>query len=254
MNTQQLLQLRKLTRAISDLLRGQLKDYLTTLSPLLRPRVVLGDYVQSSTKENVRGADKAFKDLQSLFESVAGGKPYNLSKELKPPVEVIGSTLEMIPMEYSYVATTERETKTVTVTSPLKWVLFYSGFNLSRLRTMVADRNRSDGEVRESVLHHLVLHTVIARQTGVAQILESLQFPIRSERIPEFGDLPVTVISSTLSTVRPSDEVIIESTEISGMNAFEELIDVGDIGKMGNALKDHLLNLVRTHSSDLLPT
>ena len=41
MNTQQLLQLRKLTRAVSDQLRGQLKDYLVTLSPLIRPRTVL---------------------------------------------------------------------------------------------------------------------------------------------------------------------------------------------------------------------
>ena len=71
MNTQHLLQLRKLTRAVSDQLRGQLKDYLVTLSPLIRPRTVLGDYVQGSLKETVRGADKTFKDLQSLYESVA---------------------------------------------------------------------------------------------------------------------------------------------------------------------------------------
>ena len=80
MNTQQLLQLRKLTRAVSDQLRGQLKDYLVTLSPLIRPRTVLGDYVQGSVKETVRGADKTFKDLQSLYESVAGASPFHLAK------------------------------------------------------------------------------------------------------------------------------------------------------------------------------
>lgn len=246
-NTQQLLQLRKLTRAVSDQLRGQLKDYLATLSPLIRPRTVLGDYVQGSAKETVRGADKTFKDLQSLYESVAGAGPFHLAKELKAPVELVSSTLEMLPLEYSYVAKGEQGEKTVAITSPLKWVLVYSGYTLTRLRQILLDRNRSDTELRECVLHHLVLNTVVTKQNGVRRIMEALHFPIRTETFHGLGQLPITVISSTLSTVRPTDDVIIESTEISGTDAFEELLNTEDVSRLANPFKDTLVPILKNH-------
>lgn len=246
-NTQQLLQLRKLTRAVSDQLRGQLKDYLVTLSPLIRPRTVLGDYVQGNAKETVRGADKTFKDLQSLYESVAGSGPFHLAKELKAPVELVSSALEMLPLEYSYVAKGEQGEKTVAITSPLKWVLVYSGYTLTRLRQILMDRNRSDTELRECVLHHLVLNTVVTKQSGVGRILQALHFPVRTETFPGLGQLPVTVISSTLSTVRPTDDVIIESTEISGTDAFEELLNTEDVSRLANPFKDTLVPILKNH-------
>src|SRR6059058_5096549 len=51
--TQRLLALRKLTRALADLLRGQAKDYLATLGPLFRPRSILGGYTETNPKETV---------------------------------------------------------------------------------------------------------------------------------------------------------------------------------------------------------
>jgi hypothetical protein len=55
------------------------------------------------------------------------------------------------------------------------------------------------------------------------------------------------VISSTLSTLRPSDEVIIENTEISGTDAFEELINTEDITRLANPFKDSLASVLRSH-------
>ena len=46
-----LLVLRKLTRAIAEAVRAQMTEYLTTLAPLLWPRMVLGDYIQGGSKE-----------------------------------------------------------------------------------------------------------------------------------------------------------------------------------------------------------
>jgi len=247
LNTQQLLQLRKLTRALSDQLKGQLKEYLAALSPLLRPRTVLGDYVQSSVKETVRGADKVFKDLQSLYESVAGASPFHLATELKAPIELMSSALEMIPFEYGYSAKGPHEEKSVAITSPLKWVLVYSGYPLTRLRQILLDRNRSESELRESVLHHVVLNVVLTKQSGLTRILAALHFPVRTETLPGFGQLPITVISSTLSTLRPSDEVIIENTEISGTDAFEELINTEDITRLANPFKDSLAGVLKSH-------
>ena len=83
---QSLLVLRKLTRAIADAVRAQMTEYLTTLAPLLRPQMVLGDYVQGGAKESTRKADKAFKELQALYETVAATKPFNLPRELPTPI------------------------------------------------------------------------------------------------------------------------------------------------------------------------
>ena len=61
---QSLLVLRKLTRAITDAVRVQMTGYLKVLTPLLQPKVVLGEYVQGGQREPNRKADKAFADLQ----------------------------------------------------------------------------------------------------------------------------------------------------------------------------------------------
>ena len=66
---QSLLALRKLTRAITDAVRVQMNEYLKTLTPLVRPKAVLGEYVQGSPRESSRRADKAFGDLTALYDS-----------------------------------------------------------------------------------------------------------------------------------------------------------------------------------------
>ena len=85
--TQRLLALRKVTRAISDLLRDEMRDYLSTLAPLVRPRGVLGDFVEGPGKESVRGADRAWKEVAALYEAVAPKPPFSLARDLKPPLD-----------------------------------------------------------------------------------------------------------------------------------------------------------------------
>jgi hypothetical protein len=64
---QSLLVLRKLTRAITEVVRAQMAEHLATLTPLLKPTAVLGEYVQGGQKEGTRKADKAFRDRRSVF-------------------------------------------------------------------------------------------------------------------------------------------------------------------------------------------
>jgi hypothetical protein len=251
--TKRLLVLRKLTRAIADLLRGQMRDYLAALAPLLRPRAVFGDYVQGAAKEPVAGADKAFKELQTLYEAVATARPFNLPKELSHPLEMASSALETGAVEYAHVAKAGPDSKTILVTSPFQWVLSYAGFGPRRLKDLLGDKTRTGDGVQQFVLHTLVLHVVLGRQAGVAKVLEGLQFPVSSARRPEFGELPVACISSSIATVRPPDDVLIESTEISGTDAFEEVVNVEDIVQMRNPLRERLLELVKSHGEDLLP-
>ena len=96
-STQRLLELRKFTRAIVDLLRRQMREYLSTLAPLFRPRNVLGDYAEGGAYEASRIGEKAFKELQELYQTIAQSKLYRLPSEFKTPVEVINTQLEMTP-------------------------------------------------------------------------------------------------------------------------------------------------------------
>jgi hypothetical protein len=251
-SVQSVLLLRKLTRAITDVARAQMTEYLATLTPLLQPRTILGDYVQGGPKESSRRAEKAFKDLQALYETVAPSKPFHLPKDLTPPLNFGATGLEITPLDYAHVAQSGADSRTITVRSPLTWVLTYTGFTPSRLQELLNTKMRSGEELQRFVLSYLVMHVVTTSQPGLLQMFEALRFPITTAKVPEFGELPITRIGATVSTGRPSDAVVIESAELTGMDAFEEVVEVGDISGMRDPWKDRLLEVARQHVPDLV--
>lgn len=252
LSTQRLLVLRKLTRSVSDLLLKELTEHLATLAPLLKPKTVLGGHVLGGSKETARGADKALRELQELYASVCTARPFNLSRDLRPPLDVDGSLLELVPFEYTHAAKTKKEEKRVTIASPLKWVLYYSGYSLSHLREVVNDADGTGPQLQQFVLNHLVLHVAVLKQKGIPEMLAALRFPVSFHRQGEFGGLPVTVVSSSVPTVRPPDATIIESTEVSGTDEFEEVVSVEEIQKMNDPLRERLIALVRSQNPELL--
>ncbi|MGA2982362.1 MAG: hypothetical protein ABSG32_01035 [Terriglobia bacterium] len=245
--TKRLIVLRRVTRAIADLLHGQLKDYLSALAPLFRPASILGEYVQGGSKEMSAAAIKAFQELQSVYGAAASSKPFGLSKDLKSPLEIARSSLELNKMDYPYTLKSGGETKSITISAPLKWQLTYADFTPSRLKQLLADPNRTDSDASRFVLHYSVLHVVMARQAGATQMLGALHYNLSSVRMPEFGELPITCIASSVPTIRPPDEVVLESVEISGQNAFEEVVDVEGIVNIQDPFKEQLMNLIKTH-------
>lgn len=251
-STRKLIALRKLTRSLAETLRSDLRGTLVTVEPLLRPRAMFGEHVAGSGKELVKGADRAVKDLQADFADVAGSKPFHLPKELKTPFEVMSASLEMKPVEYSYSARSDRDSKTVKITSPLKWVVNYRDYGLEELKRILADRNRTEEQLRRFVLHFLLVEHVFTRQPGIKDLLAALRFPVVVERHPEFGGLPITCLTTAVSTYRPDDEVIIETTEISGSEEFEEFVKVSDISGMKDAFREKLVELVRAQDPELL--
>jgi hypothetical protein len=246
-STQSLLALRKLTRAITEALRVEMTTHLATLTPLIRPTVVLGDYVQGGQKELTRKAEKAFKQLQTQYDAVISAKPFNLTRELTTPINIPGDALEITPFDYSHVASAEGTTRSILVRAPLTWTLSYSGYGPSRLQELLSTKMRSSDELAKFVLGYLLLHVVLTHQTGVTQLLDALHFPITTVKVPEFGDLPVTRIGPTVSTSRPSDAVIIESAELTGMDAFEEIVRVEDLANLKEPFKERLLDIAQQH-------
>jgi len=84
------------------------------------------------------------------------------------------------------------------------------------------------------------------------QIFDALHFPITTAKLPQFGELPVTRIGIPITTLRPSDDVVIESAELTGMDAFEEVIKVEDIARLADPLKERLLDIARQQTPELV--
>jgi hypothetical protein len=251
-SVQSLLVLRKLTRAITDAVRVQMSEYLKTLSPLLRPKAVLGDYVQGGPKEPSRKSDKAFATLQALYDAVAGARPYNLPKELNPPLSFSSNDLEITPLDYYHLAKSGTENRKIKVRSPLTWVLTYSGYPPNRLQELLDTKARSIEELQRFVLNYLVLHVATTSEPGLTQVFEALHFPLTTSKSQEFGDLPITRIGIGIATSRPSDAVMIESAELTGMDNFEEIVKVEDIAQVTDPLKERLLAIARQQAPELV--
>jgi hypothetical protein len=238
--------LRKLTRAIAEAARSQLTEYLTTLTPLLQPQGVLGDYVQGTPKEPVLKAEQAFKDLKALYESIAPAKPLNLRRELSPPFSFSNVSLDITPLDYVHIAKTEAGPRSITVRSPLTWTLTYSGFSPKRMQE-VLDQNVRGDELQKFILSYLIIHVVARYRPGVTRMLEGLHFPVTTTTVPEFGELPITRIGIGISTHRPSDDIVVESAELTGMDTFEEVVNVEDIARLPDPFKARLMEIAGKH-------
>jgi hypothetical protein len=251
-STQSLLVLRKLTRAIAEVVRAQMTEHLATLAPLLRPKMVLGDYVEDGTKEATRRSEKAYKELQALYESVASTKPFNLPRELPTPLRLAGSGLEITPVETARVIKSGSDSRTIMVRSPLTWTLSYSGYGIGRLPDLLSAKLRGGDDLTHFVLSYLLMHIVTTNSPGLMHVFESLHFPITTATLPEFGPLPITRVGIPISTTRPTDDVILQVADLTGMDAFEEVIQVTDLSRLGDPLKTRLLDLAREQAPDVL--
>lgn len=250
-STQSLLVHRKLTRAIADVVRAELLLHLATLTPLFQPQTVLGDRIQGGQSESLRRAERVFKELQSSYESIAPAKPFSLRRELMPPFDFPKASPEITPVEYTHVIQTGSDTKTITVRCPLAWTLSYAGYAPSRLQELLDPRVRGE-QLQRFILSYLFMHQVVTNQRGLHPILDALHFSVTTTKTPHFGDLPITRIASNVTTMRPADSVVLESAELTGMDAFEEVANVDDIARLEDSFKERLLEVVRQQTPELV--
>lgn len=249
-----LLQLRKLTRAVSAQVEGDLRDYLKTLAPLFSPHAIFGDYIRDGPKGSVRGAEKAFKKLRDKFQTVAGQKPFSLPADLKPPLDIFSASPILSPVEYVYNATNGSDkTVTVNITSPLKWVISYPDITPHQISKLLqGNRNQSKDSLHHALLQTLALETILELKPGLARIFEGLRYCIGTATLDGLSPLQVIRISCPISTRLPPDPVIIQNTEISGIPSFEEVIDMAQIDNMNDPFKQRIMDIVKAETPDLL--
>jgi hypothetical protein len=242
---EQLADLRDKTEAISQFLQKQLRVHLETLRPLLAPRRLLGKY--AGVKEDVVGADRAFAQLQEQYKGVCS-KPFALPPELDDgPLANIDNRIDLYPWEYTHQAKSERETKPVTITSPVSWVLTYnSEYTLSQLvQTIAGKEQRRSDSIRQFVVNALVMHAVLTKFPGITQLLADLRYEVHTQKSPSLGELPLVTIRSCLPSFRPADSLILAATRLSGVPAFIELIDLDAVHSLPDPLKLRIEEMLR---------
>jgi hypothetical protein len=236
---------RKSTQAVSDYLEKQLLGYLDTLRSLFLPERVLGKLAGS--KFDVPGADKALTELQDSYRRLPG-KPFDFPKEFETDwLSEVGVKLEVQRWESSREISTESGKRTILVTSPTRWILAYGpSYTVSQAIQAFARKQDRRGidQLRQFVVNTLVMQALIARNAGLPAILGELRYNVNKQTHPGLSGLPVLVIQSQVSTFLPPESVIAAATELSGIDAFIELIDVEAVRQLSDPFKQRIVQMI----------
>lgn len=241
---QQLGHLRNISQKITQHLQRKLNDYLTTVTPLLAPRKVLGQYMQSAFSDKVPGDDKNFATLEELYKQVSRDT-FNLTSKLGTPLPSIANKPVVYPWEYLY--TIPDVQNQISMSSPVRWVLNYSSaYDLSRLlEDRVKGEQARTEEIKEFLIHSLTMWMLMDKSPGLQDLFRDLRFNVSFEKSGESGELPYVVLTADVPSFRPQDEVIKTVVQMSGVPVFEELIDVDALADVSDAFKSELLDLAK---------
>ncbi|HLG98927.1 MAG TPA: hypothetical protein VKX49_21630 [Bryobacteraceae bacterium] len=248
MDSEQLLHLHNLTKDVAKLFRTQLRDCLEALAPLFRPRRVLGDHIEGSGRESVLGADQNFAELKDIYSRVCS-RPFDLRSELSTPLESIPAQVQLYEWEYTHDVRTDRDRRTINVVAPMTWVLAYSStYTFPLMRQLLTVKQERDQEsVRAFVLRACIMHLLFNKNPTLGALFEGLRYKVETRKCSQLGELPLITLSAPLRTLRPSDELLVMATGLSGRTAFEEVLDRATAWRIPDPLQDQVTVLLREH-------
>jgi len=241
----ELTELRRKTEAVSKFLQEQLAAHLETLRPVLSPERVFSKFL--GTKGDHTLSDRVFAQLQQSYRPFSG-RPFDIPSEFDQQwLTLVGNRLALYPWEYAHEARTDRETKTITMASPVRWVVTFTGaYSLSQVRQCVNGKGERRVEhIRQFVVNALVTQLTINHAAGLGALFADLRYQLQTEYAPDLPKLPLTTITFGLPSFRPADDLILAATTFSGIPAFIELIDTDAAARLQDPLKTRLQELVR---------
>ena len=166
---EQMTQLRKRSKAVSVILNKELQAYLKTITPLFSPRKVLGEYMQSASRDKVVGAEKNYSIILENYKAVLRDA-FGFNAKLSSPVPAIQNELVAEPWVYS----DDLEGTVLSFSSPVRWVLSYDcSYDLPRL---IAEKLKGEQPHYDSitpfVLNALVIWLLLENSPGLVRLLE----------------------------------------------------------------------------------
>jgi hypothetical protein len=242
---QGLTELRRKTEAVSRFLHDQLLGHLDTLRPILSPERVFGKY--AGTRGDSPMAERALAQLQQGYKAFVA-RPFDLPADFDQHwLTLVGTRVTLFPWEYTHEVTTERDRRTISMSSPVRWVVSYtSAYTLAQFRQALAGSGeRRHEHVRQFVVNALVTQLMMAHTPGLAPLLTDLRYQLQTEHSPDLPKLPLTTITSGLPSFRPADDLILAATGLSGVPAFIEVVDPDAISQVQDPLKARIAELLR---------
>ncbi|MFO8112120.1 MAG: hypothetical protein R6T92_06380 [Desulfosalsimonadaceae bacterium] len=240
LDNEQFIQLRKNTEKIAALLHKRLKSHLNILKPLFNPIKLLGAYIKSAGMDDVPGSDKVFARLQEEYAAVCE-TPFGLSRKLPSPLTSMTSQIDATPYKYTLYMGNAGD-KATTITAPTRWILSYqSDCPYDRMRDMVQGVvSRQPEELKSSLIKHLVMFLLLQKFTDLTRLLQDLRYEVEFKKCEELGGLPLVLVKAPIESFLPSNEFIANVTQLSGIPAFQEIIDVDAPENMPDPLKESL--------------
>jgi hypothetical protein len=237
--------LRRKAEGVARLLHDQLTNHLELLRPILSPERVLGKY--AGGRGDSLTADRAFNELQQRYKALAG-TPFAFLGEFDPSwLNLGGSRPTLYPWEYAHEVKTDRDSRWVTMTSPLRWIVtFSSDCSAAQVRSMLKDLEPRRAEsLRQFAINALVMGVIVSKTPGLTRLFTDLRYDLKVEPALEYGRLPLPIITSSLPCYRPADDLILAATAFSGVPAFIELVDVEAVRALQDPLRARLEEILR---------
>jgi hypothetical protein len=237
---------RRLTQMIAEGQRKEICQILADAGGLLRQGAPTADLLEA---KHGRPAGKVVDDFLGTARKVLSAKPFGSTNgDIRLP-EVSSWLLEIQPFCYSHtIVGTSNSQKQVRVMSRLKWVVTLADYGLEPLRVILAQRDTPYEAFRRYV-GHAVLISMALNQPNVKRLVEGLRYAVTSTTTEEFGALPLTIVSSSLPTMRPPDQVITDITEMSGIDQIEEVLDCDGVRDIRDPLRERVKGLIESFES-----
>jgi hypothetical protein len=242
---QELPELRRKTEAVAKLLQEQLTRHVDTLRPLFSADRVFGKYAGGKGEDGA--VERAYNELQQGYREFTR-KPFDLPQTFEAHwLTLVGTRLALYPWEYVHEAKTDRESKSITMTAPLQWVLCYaSNYTLSQMRQAITGKETPRPEyVRQFVVNAFVLQQIINKNAGIVALLGDLRYEVKTATSPDLKTLPLVTIRSAIPSFCPADDLILAATAFSGVPAFIELIDVHGIQNVKDPLTARIEEFIK---------
>jgi hypothetical protein len=94
--------------------------------------------------------------------------------------------------------------------------------------------------MKQALIDHLTIVVFLRRFPALTQLFEDLRYEVETKKLSDLGGLPVVILKAPIETFLPPDDFIQQVTQLSGIPAFQEIVDLEAVESLPDPLKESL--------------